>query len=82
MKVAVGAMGGDHAPEHIVARALLARPQCPPEIVLVGPDARLEEILANAGPASQLPVVRASRSIGLREVGPLVPKAGAQRRRP
>jgi phosphate acyltransferase len=75
MKVAVDAMGGDHAPEHVVAGALPSKPLVPAQIVLVGPDPRLQEILANAGPASQLPVVHASHRIGMRKAGPLVSKS-------
>jgi phosphate acyltransferase len=74
MKIAVDAMGGDYAPEVVIGGALLAKPQCPAEIVLVGPNSQLQGILANAGSASELRVVNAPDTIGMEEAGPLAIK--------
>ena len=45
MKIAVDAMGGDHAPEEIVIGSLQAAKKYPCEIVLVGDEAKIKEIL-------------------------------------
>ena len=46
MKIAVDAMGGDYAPEEIVKGAVMAAKEYGTEIVLVGPQERVEEELA------------------------------------
>ncbi len=46
MKVAVDAMGGDHAPEAVVAGALAAARELGVEIVLTGPEGRLHQELS------------------------------------
>ena len=47
-RIALDAMGGDHAPEAIVEGALLAAQDLPVEILLVGDEARLAELLERA----------------------------------
>jgi phosphate acyltransferase len=44
-RIAVDAMGGDHAPEEIVAGALLAAQEFDVEVVLVGDEARVRSLL-------------------------------------
>lgn len=46
MKVAVDAMGGDHAPEAVILGALAAARELGTEIVLTGPEARLRQELS------------------------------------
>jgi glycerol-3-phosphate acyltransferase PlsX len=55
MRVAVDAMGGDHAPQEIVAGAVAAAKDFGTEVILVGPTARLREELRIAG-AESLPI--------------------------
>jgi len=55
MRVAVDAMGGDHAPGEIVAGAIRAAQELEVEIILVGPTSRLQEEL-RALRAGTLPI--------------------------
>jgi glycerol-3-phosphate acyltransferase PlsX len=48
-KIAIDAMGGDSAPEEIVAGAILARNDGVGELILVGDEARLRPLLAHGG---------------------------------
>ena len=68
MVIAVDAMGGDRAPEAIVAGALAAAPQVEGEVVLVGPAERITGLLPSgrALPAN-LRVVDAPQVIGMGE---------------
>jgi glycerol-3-phosphate acyltransferase PlsX len=61
-RVAVDAMGGDHAPLEIVAGALLAAGEGH-EVTLVGDEAAITPILDELG--GELPVVHASQVIGM-----------------
>jgi glycerol-3-phosphate acyltransferase PlsX len=67
MRVALDAMGGDHAPREIVAGAAEAVRDLGIEVLLVGPDARLREELRGAGLAADLRVVDAPDVIGMAE---------------
>ena len=70
MRVALDAMGGDHAPGPIVAGARQAVEDSPElTVVLVGDRDRIEAELATAGdlPRDRLPVVHASQCIGMDE---------------
>ena len=49
MKIAVDAMGGDKAPAEIVKGALLAVQKFPCEIILVGDEAKIRDVLDNEG---------------------------------
>ncbi len=71
MRIAVDAMGGDYAPEAVVEGALLAKPQCPAELVLFGKETQLREILSRFGAASSVQVVHAPQTIGMGEAGPM-----------
>ena len=48
-RIAVDAMGGDRAPEEIVAGALLAARECDAQIILTGDEARIRPLLSGAG---------------------------------
>lgn len=61
-RIAVDAMGGDHAPQEIVAGALLAAERDYADIVLVGDEARIRPLLA--GPAAQrLDIVHVAEAV-------------------
>jgi len=45
MRIAVDAMGGDNAPEVVIEGSLLAAREYPIEILLVGPQATVNELL-------------------------------------
>ena len=59
-KIAVDAMGGDHAPEVVVEGALLAARDLGVEIVLVGQREAIEQELAKHPDAPKLYVVAAT----------------------
>src|SRR5918993_1821048 len=70
MRIALDAMGGDHAPGPIVAGALEAVGDQPELIVvLVGDQAQIEAELAKApeAPRDRLPIVHASQVVGMDE---------------
>lgn len=67
--VAVDAMGGDHAPEVVVEGAVRAARERELKLLLVGPRARVEEVLQAQEEAASLPiqVVDAPEVIGMGE---------------
>src|SRR5262249_42076320 len=70
MRVALDAMGGDHAPGPIVEGAVHAVREVPGlTVVLVGDQARIEPELAKApdAPHDRLPIVHAGEVIGMDE---------------
>lgn len=69
MRIAVDAMGGDHAPEEIVLGAIAAAKEYSMEIVLVGDEAAINPILENNGAASlqNITVFHASQVIDMCE---------------
>ncbi|HAA05663.1 MAG TPA: phosphate acyltransferase PlsX [Syntrophobacteraceae bacterium] len=71
MRIAVDAMGGDYAPEVAVAGAVLAQPDCPADIVLIGPENEIRSILDTRNPPSRLQVCHAQDFIGMDEAGPV-----------
>lgn len=71
MKIAVDAMGGDHAPEAPVAGALLALPRCSAQLVLVGHEERLQRVLGTSRATAGMEILHAPESIGMEEAGPL-----------
>jgi len=71
MKIAVDAMGGDHAPETPVEGSLLAIPRCEAELVLIGNEPLLHNILGRCERASSIEVVHAPQTIGMGEAGPM-----------
>jgi glycerol-3-phosphate acyltransferase PlsX len=68
MKIAVDAMGGDHAPREVVSGALLAARELGVPVALVGPEPLLREEIARAGGAGGLvTVVNASEVVEMCE---------------
>lgn len=66
-RIALDAMGGDHAPDHPVAAAVAALKELSPEheIVLVGPQERLAEALSgHNGVADRIRISHASQVVG------------------
>lgn len=68
--VALDAMGGDRAPEAMVAGALDARDELGISVLLVGDEERLSVLLREAG-RGELPVLHAPEVIGMAEEGAL-----------
>ncbi len=68
MRIALDAMGGDHAPGPIVAGAIQAV-EAEPElrIVLVGDQAQIEPLLPTGGARSRLEVFHSTQVIGMEE---------------
>lgn len=66
MRVALDAMGGDHAPATTVAGALRAHADGV-DVVLVGDERRLRQVLAEAGAGDRLEIVHASEAIEMDE---------------
>lgn len=67
MKIAVDAMGGDHAPEHPVAGAVMAARELGADIVLVGQEGPVREALSRHGETDSLHVVHADEVISMDE---------------
>jgi glycerol-3-phosphate acyltransferase PlsX len=65
--IAVDAMGGDYAPDEIVAGALAAQREHGVTTLLTGPPARLRPVIAKLGGASELRVVPAEDIVGMDE---------------
>jgi glycerol-3-phosphate acyltransferase PlsX len=76
MRIAVDAMGGDHAPEHPVAGAVMAARELGADVVLVGREDAVREALARHPEAPALTVVHADEVVGMDE-----PPATALRRK-
>ncbi len=70
MKIVVDAMGGDHAPESIVAGAVLAAREYGTEIILTGIEERVEQELAKFEDSRDLPieVVHAEEVVEMHDV--------------
>src|SRR5579862_2270163 len=62
-RIAVDAMGGDHAPEEIVAGALLAAAECDAQITLVGDESRVRALLKGKRGSDRLTVVHAPEAV-------------------
>ena len=60
-------MGGDHAPDEIVAGALAAQREHGVRVLLTGPQARLSEALTAIGAADELDVVAAEDTLAMNE---------------
>jgi phosphate acyltransferase len=65
--VAVDAMGGDHAPDEIIAGAVAAFRDHDVRLVLVGPAPRIRERLDGLGIAGEIPIVHAEETLGMSE---------------
>jgi glycerol-3-phosphate acyltransferase PlsX len=65
--IAVDAMGGDYAPDEIVAGALAAQREHGLSTLLTGPPARLRPVIARLGGGAELRVVPAEDVVGMGE---------------
>lgn len=65
--VAVDAMGGDHAPEEIVAGAVTAANDCQIRIILTGNPSRIRPLLAKHGADSDISIVPAEETLSMAE---------------
>jgi phosphate acyltransferase len=65
--VAVDTMGGDHAPEEIVAGAIAAVRDHGLRLVLVGQGPRIRDLLARYGAAGVIPIVNAEEALEMGE---------------
>jgi phosphate acyltransferase len=65
--IAIDAMGGDFAPDEIVAGALAAQREYGLTTLLTGPPARLRPIIARLGGSSELRIVPAEDIVGMSE---------------
>jgi glycerol-3-phosphate acyltransferase PlsX len=65
--IAVDAMGGDYAPDEIVAGALAAQREHGVVALLTGPPARLRPVITRLGAGSELRIVPAEDSVGMDE---------------
>ena len=65
--IAVDAMGGDHAPDEIVAGALAAQREHGIRVVLTGPAARLRQLLGGLGAIDEVQVVPAEDNLAMDE---------------
>ena len=65
--IAVDAMGGDYAPDEIVAGALAAQREHRLTTLLTGPPARLRPVIARLGGGAELRVVPAEDVVGMGE---------------
>jgi phosphate acyltransferase len=66
-KIAVDAMGGDHAPQVVVEGAILAAQELGVEVVLVGQKEVVSKELARQSPGATLEIVPASEAIAMHE---------------
>lgn len=64
VRIAIDAMGGDHAPTEIVAGALLAARDGLGRMILVGDRARLEPLVSGTG-AEQIEIVHAAAAVAM-----------------
>jgi len=67
VRIAVDAMGGDHAPEHPVSGAVMAARELGVEIALVGDEAALAPALARHGSPDGIDIVHTEEAIGMDE---------------
>jgi len=65
--IAVDAMGGDHAPDAIVAGALAAQREYDVRVMLTGPAARLRQLLGGLGAVDEVQVVPAEDNLAMDE---------------
>jgi glycerol-3-phosphate acyltransferase PlsX len=65
--IAVDAMGGDHAPDAIVAGALVAQREHGVRVLLTGPAARLRQVLGGMGAIDEIQMVPAEDDLAMDE---------------
>jgi glycerol-3-phosphate acyltransferase PlsX len=66
-RIVVDAMGGDNAPEEVVAGALAAVREHGVQVILVGQARRIREILAAREALGEIPIVHAEETLGMDE---------------
>jgi glycerol-3-phosphate acyltransferase PlsX len=66
-RIAIDAMGGDHAPAEIVAGALRAREELDVEVLLVGDPQQIEKSMKHHNASSQVEVIPAEGTIEMHE---------------
>ncbi len=71
MRIAIDAMGGDHAPEAVVEGTVLARSHCPADLVLVGEENAVREAFGRIPGEPVSEIVHAPQVIGMDEPGPI-----------
>jgi glycerol-3-phosphate acyltransferase PlsX len=64
-------MGGDHAPEAVVEGALLAQSCCSADLVLVGNEPVIRDLVGGGPDNADLQIVHAPQSITMEEAGPI-----------
>jgi glycerol-3-phosphate acyltransferase PlsX len=69
MKIAVDAMGGDHAPEAVIKGSLLAMKWCDADLVLVGDELQIRRVLERLEYTGDIGVVNCQETIGMEEAG-------------
>ncbi len=67
IRVAIDAMGGDHAPDEVVAGALLAADRLRVQVLLVGPEDRLRGYLGEVPAGGAVELVHAADVVGMGE---------------
>ncbi|MFM6220850.1 MAG: phosphate acyltransferase, partial [Dolichospermum sp.] len=67
VRIAIDAMGGDHAPDEIVAGALRAREELGVKILLVGDPQRIEAVIPPKTNMADLEIVTAKEAIAMDE---------------
>ncbi len=68
MKIVVDAMGGDYAPENVIAGVVDAVKEFPVTVTLVGIESRIKEQLARYSyPKEQMEIVHASEVVGMED---------------
>lgn len=67
VRIAVDAMGGDHAPHEVIAGAVAAARSYGASVALFGPEDKLQAELTRLGAAGQLQIVHAPEVIGFAE---------------
>ncbi|MFM6268076.1 MAG: phosphate acyltransferase, partial [Dolichospermum sp.] len=65
VRIAIDAMGGDHAPDEIVAGALRAREELGVKILLVGDPQRIEAVIPPKTNMADLEIVTAKEAIAI-----------------
>lgn len=65
--IAVDAMGGDHAPDEVVAGAVAAQRDHRVRVVLVGQARRIRRLLEEHGAVGEIPIVHAEDALGMDE---------------
>lgn len=66
-RIAVDAMGGDHAPEEVVAGAVAALREDGVRVVLVGQTRRVRQLLREHGALGEVRIVHAEEALGMDE---------------